>query len=67
MNWKFNPNGTPYLDETVLTNNPVLLHTSRNSVPIQQIAPNYDSKEFKSLGIYKPATLTDHYELKNIF
>ena len=66
MNWKFQPSGIPYLDDTVTSTNPVLLHTSGTPVPIQQICPYHNAKEFKSLGVRTPATLSDHYEYKNI-
>ncbi len=47
-NWKFHPSGIQYLDDTVSSTNPVHLHTSGTPVPIQQLCPYHNAKEFKS-------------------
>ena len=66
LNWQFTPSGLPYLDDTILQANPVILHTSATPEPIQQICPYHNTQEFKSLGVRTPATPSDHYEFQNM-
>lgn len=66
LNWLFTPSGLPYLDDTIIPTNPVLLNTSDTPETIQQLCPYHNTQEFKSLGVRTPATLSDHYEFQNM-
>ena len=54
------------MDDTIIPNNPVLLNTCDTPESIQQICPYHHEQEFKSLGVRTPATLSDHYEYRNM-
>ena len=66
LSWKFHLNGIPYLDLTVNEDNPVTLNHSAQQVIVTQIPPDKHHKDFKSLGVRTPATLSDHYKMKAI-
>ena len=66
MNWLFKPNGSPYLEADEANLQPVNIFTNGHYDKTSQILPTHDRKQFKSLGVRTPATLSDKYEIESM-
>ena len=67
VQWEFQPNGTPTMITDLDHENPVYITNKGKVETITQIKPDTDTKQFKSLGVRTPATLSDTYETNMIF